>query len=177
MPLVGELGTSGPDLILGKTLGFAAVATYSRAASLNNMLLGKVNEIVRHVFLPAFAQGIRDGPGPGKHVLRLDAPHYGHLVPLLSALAVLANPMILFFFGPQWKEAGALALFLCLYQVFRAPTEFAANALVAAGHAGTVLRCEAISQGAVLGILLLSIWLDLDTVVYLLPGAAGEQVG
>ena len=170
--LVGELGTSGPDLILGKTLGFAAVATYSRAASLNNMLLGKVNEIVRHVFLPAFAQGIRDGQSPANMYYDSMRLITGITVPLLSALAVLANPMILFFFGPQWNEAGALALFLCLYQVFRAPTEFAANALVAAGHAGTVLRCEAISQGAVLGILLLSIWLDLDTVVYLLPIAS-----
>lgn len=170
--LVGELGSSGPDLILGKTLGFAAVAIYSRASSLNNMLLGKVNEIVRNVFLPAFAQGIRDGQSPAqmyRDALRLIT---GITVPLLSALAILAQPMILFFFGPQWLEAGALALFLCLYLVFRAPTEFASNALIAGGHAGTVLRCETVSQGTLLGVLCLSIWFDLQMVVCLLPIAS-----
>ena len=170
--LVGELGVSGPDLILGKTLGFTSVAIFSRASSLNNMLLGKVNDIVRQIFLPAFAQGIREGKRPADMYADAMRLITGVTVPLLSALAILAQPMILFFFGQQWQDAGALALYLCLYQIVRAPTEFASNALIAGGHASTVLRSEAISQTSILAILCLSVRLDLHTVVCLLPIAS-----
>lgn len=166
--LVGQLGASGPDLILGKTLGFEAVANLSRAASLNNMILGKVNEIVGQVFFPAFAQGIRDGRAAATMYAESMRLISGIVVPLLGVLALLSQPLILFFFGPQWHEAAYLAIFLCLYQLIRTPVAFAGNALMAGGHAGTVLRCESITQGVGLGILALSIWFDLEQVVYFL---------
>lgn len=166
--LINQLGASGPDLILGKTLSFEAVANFSRASSLNNMILGKVHEIIGQVFFPAFAQGIREGkPSAGmycdavKLITAID-------VPLLGVLTLLAQPLILLFFGPQWHEAAYLATFLCLYQLMRAPVAFAGNALMAGGHAGAVLRNESIVQSVTLCILTLSIWLDLEQVVHLL---------
>jgi O-antigen/teichoic acid export membrane protein len=166
--LIGQLGSSGPDLILGKTLGFEAVANYSRATSLNNMILGKVNEIVGQVFFPAFAQGIRNGSAPASMYCSSMLVVTGVVAPLMGVLAFLAQPLILFFFGPQWHEAATLATYLCLFQLVRAPVAFAANALVAGGYVGAVLRGETISQVTALFILVLTIWLDLQTVVYLL---------
>jgi O-antigen/teichoic acid export membrane protein len=166
--LIGQLGSSGPDLILGKTLGFAAVANYSRAASLNNMILGKVNEIVGQVFFPAFAQGIRNGNSPASMYCTSMLVVTGIIAPLMGVLAFLAQPLILFFFGPQWHEAATLAIYLCLFQLVRAPVAFAANALVAGGHVGAVLRGEMVSQATLLSILTLTIWLDLQTAIYLL---------
>lgn len=166
--LVGELNSSGPDLILGKTLGFEAVANFSRATSLNNMILGKVNEIIGQIFFPAFAKAIREGHPPASIYCDAIKLITGVIVPLLGVLTVLSQPLIIFFFGPQWHEAAYLAIFLCLYQLIRAPIAFAGNALMAGGHAGAVLRSEGITQVASLSILMLSIWLNLEHVVYLL---------
>lgn len=166
--LINQLGESGPDLILGKTISFEAVANFSRASSLNNMILGKVNEIIGQVFFPTFAQGIREGKPSA--VMYCDAMKLitAINVPLLGVLTLLAQPLILLFFGSQWHEAAYLATFLCLYQLIRAPVAFAGNALMAGGHAGAVLRNQIIVQSATLCILALSIWLDLEQVVYLL---------
>lgn len=166
--LVGQFETSGPDLILGKTLGFEAVANFSRGVSLNNMILGKVNELIGQIFLPAFAQGIRDGRPPA--AMYCDAMRLitGITVPLIGTLTILAQPLILLFFGPQWYEAAYVAIFLCMYQLVLTPVAFASNALMAGGHAGAVLRSVSMTQGANLCILAFSIWLDLEAVVYLL---------
>lgn len=166
--LINQLGASGPDLILGKTVGFEAVANFSRASSLNHMILGKVNEIIGQVFFPAFAQGIREGKPSAAMYCDAMKLITGINVPLLGVLTLLAQPLILLFFGSQWHEAAYLATFLCLYQLMRAPVAFAGNALMAGGHAGAVLRNESIIQSVTLCILALSIWLDLEQVVYML---------
>ena len=132
------------------------------------MILGKVHEIIGQVFFPAFAQGIREGkPSAGMYcdaVKLITAIN----VPLLGVLTLLAQPLILLFFGPQWHEAAYLATFLCLSQLMRAPVTFAGNALMAGGHAGVVLRNEGIVQSTTLCILALSIWFDLEKIVYML---------
>lgn len=166
--LINQLGASGPDLILGKTISFEAVANFSRASSLNNMILGKVNEIIGQVFFPAFAQGIRAGRPPAGMYCEAMKLITAINVPLLGLLTLLAQPLILLFFGPQWQEAAYLATFLCFFQLMRAPVAFAGNALIAGGYAGAVLRNESIVQSLTLCILTFSIWLDLEQVVYLL---------
>jgi O-antigen/teichoic acid export membrane protein len=166
--LVGELGGSGPDLILGKTLGFEAVAILSRAASLNHMVLGKVMDIVHQVFFPAFAKGIREGKPPAAMYCESMRLITGITVPLVSVLALIAAPLILFLFGSQWHEAAALAMFLCLFHLIRAPVDLAGPSLIAGGHVTPVMRGQFVVQAVRLGIISLSIWLSLREVIYLL---------
>lgn len=166
--LVGQLGASGPDLVLGKTLGFEAVANFSRGASLNNMILGKVISVIGQIFLPAFAEKLRQGYAPSNLYCNSMILITGITVPLLGYLTLLAKPLILFFFGAQWYEAAYLATFLCLAQLLRAPIIFAANALMAGGYPSEVLRSECVIQGMTIMILMLSLWLTLEHVVYLL---------
>lgn len=164
--IAGELGASGPDLIFGRTLGFDAVAFFSRAASLNNMVLAKILAVIRQVYFPAFAKGVREGHDAATLYYQSMALIVGVAAPLIVVLAVMADVTILFLFGAQWQRSASLAVVLCALELIRTPTILAAPSLVACGHVGTVMRCHIIIQAAVLSLLSLSIWFDLEYVVY-----------
>jgi O-antigen/teichoic acid export membrane protein len=163
-----QLESSAPDLILGKTLGFEAVASFSRGSSLNNMILGKVNDIVSQVFFPSFSQGIRAGQSPSMMYVTAVRRVTGITVPLIACLSFFAEPLVLFFFGSQWHEAARIATILCLYRLLTEPMNFCRSALIAGGFVSTVLKCEVWVQLSFLLVFGLSAWLELRQIVYLL---------
>lgn len=163
--IVKEFGTSAPDLILGKTLGFADVAIYSRAVGLRRMLMTKIVTIVSSVFFPAYAKGVREGGVPAELFVRTMNYIVAVTVPLLLFLSVMAQPMILFLFGEQWTRAVPLAVMVCAYSALAAPYVLSSQALTAVGRAGLLLRLQVWVQSVRIGILLLSVWLPLEQVV------------
>src|SRR5690606_29432281 len=100
--LIAELGNQAPDLILGRMLGFGAVAYLSRANGLIKILRTGVQRGIMPVALPAFSRHLHQG-----HDLR---PYYCQAVlfltaiawPFFAVLAVLAEPLIQFLYGHQW---------------------------------------------------------------------------
>jgi O-antigen/teichoic acid export membrane protein len=160
-----ELSFSAPDLILGRTLGFADVAFYSRANGFRQMALVNMLRWVRGVYFPAFAAEIRAGGnaaglyvGSMLYVVSITAS-------VLAILAVLAQPLILVLFGEQWVRSGQLATLLCLFGVLTTSTSFAAMALIADGKINIVMRAEIAIAVTRIGTLLSSIWLPLEQVV------------
>jgi O-antigen/teichoic acid export membrane protein len=166
--IVSELGASGPDLILGRTLGFNAVAFFSRAMSLNNMVYSKFIAVIKQVYFPAFASGIRRNVPPSELYYQWASLFVGMAAPLAIVLAILADIIILLLFGPQWQQAASLAPALCAMELIRAPTVLAPPALIASGHIDTIMRCNIMIQAVILFTLSLSIWLGLEHVVYAL---------
>lgn len=166
--LVRELGTSAPDLVLGRTLGFSAVAYYSRAAGLRDMLLGRLVAVVNGVHFPTFAEAIRGGANGAELYTRANGYLIAITVPTMALLALLAEPLILFFFGEQWVVSAPLATLLCLFAVITAPYALANLSLIAGGHVSSVLNVELMVQGARVAALLTSVWLPLERVVPLL---------
>lgn len=166
--ILTELENTSPTLIMGKTLGFGDVANFGRASSLNNMILGKINEIIQQIFFPAFAKGLRDGNSAKEMYCNAMQRITGITVPLICLLSVTSYPLIIFFFGHQWQDAAFLAIFVCAYQLIRAPVEFAKNALVAGGHIGVVLKCDFVVQIAQILVISLTIWISLREAVILL---------
>lgn len=182
--IVSELGASAPDLILGRTLGFAPVAFYSRANGLRTMALGQIITLVRGVYLPSFAKDVREGRDPAQLYARAMNYMIAFSAPALAVLAVLAEPLILFLFGPQWAEAAPLATLICLFAILTTPTSLVSTSLVACGKVGLLLKAQLVIQSAKVAILLSSIWLTLTDVVlalgvayliesYVLLGALG----
>jgi O-antigen/teichoic acid export membrane protein len=90
----------------------------------------------------------------------------GVAAPLIVVLAVIADVAILFLFGPQWQRSASLAAVLCAFELIRSPTILAAPSLIACGHIGTVMRSHIVIQTTVLLLLSLSIWFELEYVVY-----------
>lgn len=164
--IVGELGASGPDLIFGRTLGFDAVAYFSRAMSLNNMVYLKFTAVIRQVYFPAFAKGVREGHNVATLYYQSMALIVGVAAPLIVVMAIVADVIILVLFGPQWQRSANLAVVLCAFELIRTPVILAAPSLTACGHIGTVMRAHILIQGAVLLLLSLSIWFKLEYVAY-----------
>lgn len=164
--IVGELGASGPDLIFGRTLGFDAVAYFSRAMSLNNMVFSKFIAVIRQVYFPAFAKGVREGHNVATLYYQSMALVVGLAAPLIVVMAIVADIIILVLFGPQWQRSANLAVVLCAFELIRTPIILAAPSLTACGHIGIVMRAHILIQGAVLLLLSLSIWFELEYVVY-----------
>lgn len=166
--LANQVGASAPDLIFGKTLSSEAVAHFSRASSLLNMLVAKVDEIVVQVFTPTFADRLRDGAETREILSRAVRMHSGVIMPLLATLAVVGEPLTLAIFGPQWHLAASLAPWVIGYAIISVPVTLAPYALLAGGHVRAALRGSVTVNAVLLAVLLLSLWLDLAQVVMFL---------
>ena len=164
---LGELGASAPDLILGRTLGFAAVGYFSRANGLRKMALGQTLTLVRGVYFPSFAEKVRGGQDPAELYAHSITYVIAFTAPALSLLALLAAPLILFLFGPQWSRAAPLSSILCAASLITTPTVMTTTALMACGRVSLLLRAHLLILGARLLALSSSIWLELEQVVIL----------
>ncbi len=160
--LLTELSNSSPDLIFGRTLGFSAVAYFSRALSIVNLATGQILRLVQSVLLPAFAAQIRAGLKPADLYARAISYVTGVTVPALGFVGLMAAPIITLMFGPQWTRSATLASMFCLSGMIGAPFFLMGAALVANGQVGVHLRLQAIVQCVRVPVLFTSIWLTLE---------------
>lgn len=170
----GSLGQAAPDLILGKTLGFADVAYLSRGMSLTSMVVEKVQEVVRSVFFPIYSNQLRDGASAPAKYLEAASNLVAITAPLLVLLAIVADPLIPWMFGDQWLISAPLASVICIAHLVSAPFAISGAALTAAGAVGTLARVEVTVSLFKVLLLTSSFWFDLQVVVFFI--AAGYIV-
>lgn len=166
--VANELGRMAPDLILGKTLGFGDVAFFSRGLGLQRMIIEKIILVIRPVYLPFFSSNLRKGADPATLYLRSTNYVFAITGPILATLAVLAEPLILYIFGPQWQRSVQIAMVICTASIITAPYALYGSSLAASGKIGYALKTEIFSQIVRVVILLTSIWLNLEQVTFLL---------
>jgi O-antigen/teichoic acid export membrane protein len=166
--LAGSAGSAAPDLVLGRTLGFADVAFYSRAKGLVAMALDQLMYVVRSVYAPAFAKGFREGKDPALLYAHTAGLLLGLTVPMIALLGLLSPYLISGLFGPQWARSAPLGMMFCGFALLTAPFTLAATSLVATGHVGVMMRARLAIEGARILVLLSSLQLALESVVALL---------
>jgi O-antigen/teichoic acid export membrane protein len=174
--IVGEIGYSAPDLILGKTLGFSDVAFYSRANGLRQMATRQILVLVRGVYFPSFAQMLRSGGDAGEIYSRTMGYMTAITAPMLALLALLAEPLIVFLYGPQWERSASLASILCGFGILTTPTAMVPSSLIAAGEVALLLRCDLVIVSMRVLALSTSVWLELEHVVLLLAITYGLEL-
>ncbi len=174
--LFAEFGSSAPDLILGRTLGFADVAFFSRADALRKMLLGQLFSLVRGVYFPSFAKLAREGGDPAEMYCRSMPYMIAFTAPALALLALLAEPLILFLFGAQWMHAAPLASILCGFAILTTPISMAGTSLIACGQVKRAMHAEMLIQAARIAGLSASAWLPLRQVVFILGFAYAVEL-
>lgn len=167
--IVKQLGTAAPDLILGRTLGFAEVAIFSRGVGLYRMVTDRLIALVHGVFFASFAADLRKGADGAALYARATNYLLSLMAPTLAVLAILSQPLILFVFGPQWERSVPIAAIVCAASILTAPYALYTRALVAAGHVVPYMWAEITTQTARVLVLVTSIWLPLERVVILLP--------
>jgi O-antigen/teichoic acid export membrane protein len=166
--LASAAGSAAPDLVLGRTLGFADVAFYSRAKGLIGMALDQLMVVVSTVYTPTFAKGVREGCDPAALYVQTTALLLGITVPVIALLAVLAPSLVVGLFGESWSRSGPLGSLFCIYALITAPFALSAASLVAVGQIGTLMRARLWIEGARVAVLFSSLVLALEQVVALL---------
>ncbi len=145
--VVNQLGAQAPDLIVGRILGFAPVAIYSRALGLVSIFNNYFLQGVASVALPAFAARHRDGHElKDSHLLGMS---YATAVawPFFGFLALMALPILRLLFGPQWDAAAPILQLLCLAGAVGPSWAMIAPLLTAMGRVRELLHAELLIQG------------------------------
>lgn len=144
--LVGTIGVNMAELIIGRMLGFSAVAYYSRATGLLNMFRMTVQATVMSVALPAFADQYRSGIDMRPDYGRAAALMTGLAWPFYGMLALLAHPVIRLLYGDQWDAAVTVTQILCLAGAVLSLIVLAGPLLTAIGQVKANLRREVAIQ-------------------------------
>ncbi|MFZ0695176.1 MAG: oligosaccharide flippase family protein, partial [Alphaproteobacteria bacterium] len=144
--LVTEMGNSAADLVLGRTLGFDAVALFSRAQGLIATINRDIIKAAVIVTFPALAERHRQGADLHEPYERGTAYLFALTWPIVALLAIIAHPLIAFLFGPNWTAAAPLLQILCASAWLWPVPTLASQTLLALGHIKLIFRIEAVGQ-------------------------------
>lgn len=152
--IVGQLGKSAPDVIIGRALDLSAVAFFSRANGLIEIFNKTVLRAIYPVCLPYFAQNHRLDQGIAPGYLRAT----GYLTaigwPFFVLIAIVAPDAVRLIYGEQWGVSIPLARVLSLAAFLEIIHFLATEALIAAGRVALSNLLQMITQGVrVLGLL------------------------
>jgi lipopolysaccharide exporter len=125
------------NLVVGRVLGVTALGYYSIATKLPYLFIISLASVAGNVLFPAFATLDQEEMGGAF----LTALRYTAMVtlPLTAILSVLARPITLAVFGPQWEPAVGAAQVLCLWALMSPINMVCGNALKSRGRADVVL--------------------------------------
>jgi O-antigen/teichoic acid export membrane protein len=103
-----------PQIFLARILDFAAVGLYSRAAGITQVFDKLVSQVLGPVIMPAIFAQTKAGGNLRRIYLDaialLTAVHW----PILSFLAIMAQPIILIWLGSTWLEIVPLVRMMCI---------------------------------------------------------------
>lgn len=134
------------DLAIGKLLGMAPVAMYSRAQGLVAMFTREVLTAVRNVALPAFARAHREGSALEAQYVKSTASLAAVGWPFFGFLALYPLELVRLMYGTQWDRAAALVPVLALGGAAYTTACLAYTALTAVGRIDLVSRAELLFQ-------------------------------
>jgi O-antigen/teichoic acid export membrane protein len=140
--VLGQVGKSAPDMIIGYCQNLASVAIFSRANGLVELLNRAVLSAIVPVCLPYFAKGER-GEGDLKAGY-LKAASYITAIgwPFLVLMAIQAFAMVRALYGPQWLEAVPVSRIICAVGAVELLHFLAKEVLMAAGQVRASVRLQ-----------------------------------
>ncbi len=144
--VVYQAGSYGTSIILGRVLGPAMVGFFDRGNGLyqtvNNDLVGAIAQVLY--------VGVSNAKGDAAALAALSRRSLENLAgaiwPGYALLAVLAGPIIITLFGPQWTLSVPVLQVLCLAGVLAAGYVVHARLLLAHGRTATLFGVEAVGQ-------------------------------
>jgi O-antigen/teichoic acid export membrane protein len=158
----GTLSARAPDLLIGHALGNAAVGLFGRASGLAAQLRTLLSGAVAGVFYPAFAR-LRDSGAPlAPPYLRVVSCYTALIWPAMAALAFLAEPLILFLYGPVWVGAAPLLQWIALSQMCFAALPLHTELPLLTGRMPALIVRNLIDTGLSLGMLAVGAWWGLQ---------------
>ncbi len=112
--IIGQVGAAAPDLVMGRLLGFEAVALFSRALGPIRLFRNGIQGSLGKVLFPAFARRRRAEGDLGRDFLAATAMLCVFAWPFYGFLALMAFPILRILFGYQWDASVPLMQLLCI---------------------------------------------------------------
>jgi O-antigen/teichoic acid export membrane protein len=159
-----QLTINSKDMVLGRTLGFAATGLYSRGAGLVNLFYRNFTSAIQSVAYPTFAQRNREG----RDVSALYAKSIAYLTaiawPLFAFAALMAHPIILAAYGSQWIAAVPVLRLIAIGAAISMLYSYSGQLLTAAGHINARLYTRVIAQPIQIGLIVAAAFYSIEAV-------------
>jgi O-antigen/teichoic acid export membrane protein len=111
---MGNIAGRCSDLLLGRIVGISALGLYSRASGLNGLLWDNIHTVIARVVLVDFSERRRRSLPLRDIYLRVVAMVTGLLWPASAGMAILAGPIVLTIYGPNWVSAAPVLSLLAI---------------------------------------------------------------
>lgn len=165
--LVNRGTTALNDILIGGFLGLAAAGMYNRAALLVRNLRSGIEGAIVPVAMTTFAKSNRESADAVKRdYLTGISLLTGITWPGLAVFTVLAEPMVLTFYGERWKGMIYLAQVLSVGAIIHATTAMAPALLASLGKVHSLLLRNLSFTVPNLTILLVTVQFDLTAVIW-----------
>jgi len=114
-----KLVNEGDNLIVGKFIGMEGLGIYALAFQLANLVTSNVVVLVNDIFLPLFSKVKGDIERLRLLYCRMIQFLSFISFPLITALAIGAEPIVYFIYGPKWLDAVVPFQILCAFALGR----------------------------------------------------------
>jgi O-antigen/teichoic acid export membrane protein len=136
---------SSPQLILGRILDFTAVGLYGRAIGVTQLFDKLFLGVLQPVIMPAIFAQTRAGADLKRLYLQAIELITAAQWPFLTFMALMAEPIVRIWFGPNWIEVVPLVRMLCLASLSLFAACLTYPVLVAVGRVRDTLVTSLIS--------------------------------
>ena len=133
--IITHISQTGPELIIGKTLGIEAVAFFNKGASTAQLINRLILKSVRTVSGPFFAEYYRNNIGK-LSVLFLKFQDYIVVTawPFLIFIGYFSHETIFLLYGPQWTTTAELLPYFCFIIAMGCPLALGNQLLINTGY-------------------------------------------
>jgi O-antigen/teichoic acid export membrane protein len=143
--LIDEAGVAAPDLIIGKMAGMAEVGIYGKAMGVINVFNQLVTAAVSPVIFPLYSAHVRDGRDLRQAYLTTVSYMTALAWPFFAGIALFAQPLVRFLYGPQWDAAVPVIRVICLGSAVYSMFSMARYLFVAMGQVKAQARLDALA--------------------------------
>ena len=143
-------------LVVGRVLGSHALGLYQVAYKIPEATVTVVMWVVSKVLFPTFSKLQHSGDGLSRAYLQALKYVSFVTVPMAAGLFIVAEPLVLLFFGQRWAEAAPLLRWLAVYSGVRSLGTNAGDIMKATGHSGLLAGLGLVKAALIIPALILA---------------------
>jgi O-antigen/teichoic acid export membrane protein len=164
--VVEETGVAAPDLIIGRMIGLAEVAIFSKAMGVLNVFGQLVTAAISPVIFPLFSAQAHAGSDLRRAYLQTASYMTALAWPFFGFVALAAPALVRLLYGDQWDAAVPLIRIICIGLALYSMFSMARYLLVAMGEVGAQARLDVLAVPVRIVALMLAAPLGLQWVAW-----------
>ena len=164
--LAGQMSAALDGVLIGAFQGLAPAAIYNRGNRIIRIFRSGIEGAILPIALTEFAAAEGDRNRLREKYLVALGALTGLSWPALAAAIVLAGPLILGLFGPNWGEAVHLAQILAVGAIIHAASALSQQVHVSVGEAKLLLKRESYLSALRIALLVITATISVEAVAY-----------